>query len=289
TADAANGLYAGEATAAAYDGVYDATLAISATIAQGLSTSRMHALDGTVTTTNVNLACPGGGTVTISISGGTAISETNGQFDAGEVYTLAYTGCIGATGWPALNGNATLTVNSAAGPTNPATAVTIVASGVSATLSAGTVTVDGTGTVSRTSLGANGSVTETSTIASDSTTLTTSFNGRGGSVTLTGVSATDVLTRSGSTLTGWQFGGQYALSGTANGRSFDTSAGTDGLLTLDTSANPVSGDWTVTRSDAILKATVAAGSVTLTADEGSDGTIDSTWTFPTANLTAAAG
>jgi hypothetical protein len=60
-------------------------------------------------------ACPGGGTATVSISGGTGGSESNGKLDAGEVYQVSYDACIGAAGFGRLDGSLAMTVLSASG------------------------------------------------------------------------------------------------------------------------------------------------------------------------------
>jgi hypothetical protein len=52
------------------------------------------------------------------------------------------------------------------------------------------------------------------------------------------------------------------------------------------------GAWTVVRPDATIATiatTVANGTVIITVDDGNNGSIDHTWTFPTSQLDAAAG
>ena len=60
-------------------------------------------------------------------------------------------------------------------------------------------------------------------------------------------------------------------------------------MNYDASGALVSGAWTVARPNATIATTVANGIVVMTVDDGSDGTIDHTWTFTTAQLNAAAG
>ena len=50
-----------------------------------------------------------------------------------------------------------------------------------------------------------------------------------------------------------------------------------------------SGAWTVVRPRATISTTPANGTAIITVDDGNDGSIDHTWTFPLANLTSAQG
>ncbi len=60
-------------------------------------------------------------------------------------------------------------------------------------------------------------------------------------------------------------------------------------MNYDATGALASGAWTVVRPDATIATTVADGTVIITVDDGSNGSIDHTWTFPTAQLNAAAG
>ena len=64
---------------------------------------------------------------------------------------------------------------------------------------------------------------------------------------------------------------------------------TTGNVSYDAIGALVSGAWTVVRPHATVATTVANGTVVITVDDGNDGTIDHTWTFPLAQLGAAAG
>jgi hypothetical protein len=64
---------------------------------------------------------------------------------------------------------------------------------------------------------------------------------------------------------------------------------TTGNVDYDANGALVSGAWTVVRPKATVATTIANGMVVLTVDDGNDGTIDHTWTFPLAQLTASAG
>jgi hypothetical protein len=64
---------------------------------------------------------------------------------------------------------------------------------------------------------------------------------------------------------------------------------TTGDLNYDATGALLSGAWTVVRPSATIATTVANGTVVITVDDGSNGTIDHTWTFPLTSLEAAAG
>ena len=57
----------------------------------------------------------------------------------------------------------------------------------------------------------------------------------------------------------------------------------------DTNGLPTAGDWTVVRTDGTIHAVLSNGTVVMTVDDGSDGSIDNTFTFPVADLETAAG
>jgi len=90
-------------------------------------------------------------------------------------------------------------------------------------------------------------------------------------------------------VTASQYSGQHTLSGTAWGRTFSMTVSTAGNVDYDATGALVAGSWTVVRPRATIAATVANGTVVMTVDDGNDGTIDHTWTFPLAQLTASAG
>jgi hypothetical protein len=64
---------------------------------------------------------------------------------------------------------------------------------------------------------------------------------------------------------------------------------TTGNANYDATGALASGAWTVVRPDATIATTLANGTVIITVDDGNDGSIDDTWTFPAAQLNAAAG
>ena len=296
TADSANASSTGNDTAAALDTVIDTTsaLALATASVSRAPSDREQALSVGASAasgvTNVTVGCAGGGTATLSITGGTAASELNGQLDAGEHYSVAYAQCTGAAGWAQLDGNVQMDVVSADHTTSPAgVAVNLTVTGLALRLPAGTATLDGTASVSRSVASTGGTTTTTSHVTVPSATLATAFNSRSGTFTLSDLDATRTLTAVAGVVTASQYDGHHTLSGTAGGRTFSMSVATTGNVGYDAVGALVSGAWTVVRPHATVATTVANGTVIITVDDGNDGTIDHTWTFPAAQLPAAAG
>ncbi len=295
TADSANANASGSDTASSLDSVVDTTTALAQAAAQSTAVSpddRAHALSASTASavTNLSVDCAGGGTATLSITGGTLASEANGQLDAGEHFTVTYAQCTGHAGWTQLNGSVEMDVASADYGTSPATlAVNLTVTNLAVSTPHGSATLNGTATVSRSVVTSNGTVTTTSNLTVPSATLATSYNSRSGSFTLTNLDATRTLTSVAGIATASQYDGSHTLSGTANGRTFSYTVSTTGNVNYDATGVLASGAWTVVRPDATIATTVANGTVIITVDDGSDGTIDHTWTFPTSQLDAAAG
>jgi hypothetical protein len=240
--------------------------------------------------TDVSVACAGGGTATLTITGGTAASELNGRLDAGEHYSVTYAQCTGQAGYAQLNGSVEMDVTSADPATSPSTvAVALTVTNLALSLPAGSATLNGTATVSRSVVANGGGATTTSHVTVPSATLATAFNARSGTFTLSGLDATRTLTSVAGVVTASQYAGHHTLSGNADGRSFSMTVATTGNVGYDASGALVSGAWTVVRPHATIATTVANGTVVMTVDDGNDGTIDHTWTFTAAQLAAAAG
>ena len=301
TADAANSSVTGSDTAAGLDAVIDTTSALAQSVAQAsasASTDRMRAESAPVgaapeaaaPVTNVTVNCAGGGTATLSITGGTAATELDGQLDAGETYTVTYAQCTGGAGWAQLNGSVVMDVTAADHATSPASfSVNLTATNLALSLPSGSATLNGTATVARTVATSNGTTTTSSHVTVPGATLATAFNARTGSFALTDLDATRTLSSVAGVATASQYAGHHTLSGTAWGRTFSMTVATDGNVDYDASGTLVSGAWAVIRPKATIATTVANGLVVMTVDDGNDGTIDHTWTFPLAQLGSAAG
>ena len=296
TAEVANATSSGEDTASAFDSAIDTTASLAAAVAQPAaaesSSGLMHAMaaGSPSPVTGVTVDCAGGGTAVLSITGGTLASQLNGQLDAGEHYSVNFAQCKGATGSAQLDGGVEMDVVSADHGSSPSTsAINVTVTNLALTLPSGTATLSGTASASRSVVTSNGTTTTTSHVTVPSATLATAFNGRTGSFTLTNLDATRTVTAVDGVVTGSQYSGHHALSGTANGRSFSLNVATTGNASYGANGALVSGTWTVVRPNATIATTIAAGTVIVTVDEFNDGTIDHTWSFTTAQLNAAAG
>ena len=292
TADSANSSQTGTDVAASLDTVYDTTavLAQATAVPATAPSDRMHAQAAGAPIANATVNCAGGGTATLTISGGTLASQLDGQLDAGEHYSVAYAHCTGAAGYAQLDGGVEMDVVSVADTSTPATtAVNLAITHLTLTLPSGNAVLDGSATLSRTTAVAGGVTTTTSHASVPSATLATDFNARSGSFTLSDLDATRTVQSVAGVMTASQYSGHHALSGTANGRTFSMSVATTGNVSCDATGALVSGQWTVMRPHATIVTVVANGTVVLTVDDGNDGTIDHTWTFSRAQLDATAG
>jgi hypothetical protein len=277
TAMSANGASTGEDTALAVDSVVDTTASLARAMPAGV-------------VSGATVACAGGGSATLSISGGTLADELDGQLDAGEHYSVVFARCSNGDGSARLDGSVELDVLGADRNTSPETlAVKLAVDHLALTQPSGTVTLDGSASASRSVTTSNGTTTTVSQISVPSATLATAFNGRGALFTISGLEATRTVTSVGGVTTASRFDGRMTLAGSADGRTLSLSFATKGDLAHDGSGALVSGSWTVVRPDATIATTVANGLVVMTMDDGNDGTIDHTWTSTTAELEAAAG
>ncbi len=301
TADAANATSSGSDTTTALDTVIDTTSLLAASAAQAAvasSADRMQALsapaearpDASPPVTNVTVNCAGGGTATLSITGGTVAGQLDGQLDAGEHYSVTYAQCTGQAGHAQLDGQVAMDVVSADHTTSPSSvAVDLTVTHLALTLPSGGATLDGTATVSRSVATAGGITTTTSHATVPAATLATRYNARSGTFTLSDLDATRIVTSSAGVVTGSEYSGHHTLAGTANGRTFSMTVATTGNVLYDATGALVSGAWTVVRPRATIATALANGIVVITVDDGNDGTIDHTWTFPVGQLAAAAG
>lgn len=273
--DAGNGSQLPNHSAGALDNVFDTTQLV-ATAAGTLGT-----VDGAV------VACPGGGTATITVTGGTSESRLNGQFDTGEHDTLQFAQCRGAADFAQLDGTVDIDVISAADTgTGRAVQLALSLQSLQVTLSLGTLSLDGQADLSRTLVdGAAGATTTTSELTATALTAATTFNHRAARFDLADVDLTRIVDKVGGVTTDSSLAGQLTLSGTAGGFHFsDVQIATDGATTYDADGHPVAGAWTAVHGATTVYVTLADGIVTVKLDRGSDGTIERTWTFALQHL-----
>lgn len=235
--------------------------------------------------------CAGGGTATVSISGGTAANWSNGKFDAGETYQIVFAGCKGAIGWVTVDGSMTLAVDSASGDSsNGSLALSMNASNLTVATPRGSASLNGSATRSLTvSTDANGVVSLSGHYVAPSITWATQYFGRSSSFTLSGVDIQRNATLVGGVLQSSSIDGTHTLSATLPNGSFSYTVATNGAATYDANGVPTAGHWTVTLPNDLITLTIANGNATWTLDRGKDGTIDRTVTVPLPQFTQQAG
>ena len=281
--DATVALDAGVQTAQAVVSV-QATAAATTSAKPPMATAQSATATGL---TNAAVNCPGGGTAMLTITGGTAESVLNGRLDTGEVYTLVYANCKGAAGAVALNGTLAMTVLSA---TATDLSLALVATNLSAALPRGTLTLEGSTAHSVSSTtGGNGTTQVTSHFSSPGLTLSTQFNARSSSFTLSAADITRQSTWLNGVLQSSSINGTHTLSATLPNASFTFTVSTQGGVTYATDGTPATGAWTITLPNTLVGVSIANAFATITVDDGKDGTIDRTFTVPIGTVRSAAG
>ena len=242
---------------------------------------------GPAAVTNTLVNCPGGGTATLTISGGTPESQVNGKLDTGEVYQVVYAACRGAAGVAAVTGTLTMTVQSA---TATDLSLALATNGLSVALPRGTVTLTGSTAHSVSSVpGAGGTTVLTNQFSTPSLTLATQFNSRQSTFTLSAVNITRQSTWLNGVPQSSTLNGTHTLSATLPNGAFSYTVATQGTVTYSAAGLPTSGAWSITLPNALVNVSVANAVATITVDDGKDGTIDRTFTIPVPNLQTNAG
>ena len=297
TTYAADATQIGSDTASVVDG---AVLAAQAMVAAGAGVSAaspgVNAAAGAsadaVALVSSAKACPGGGTATVSITGGTALGQLNGQLDAGEVYGITFAACVGASGIGQLDGTLAMTVETATGDSaNGTLDVSITATRLTLALPRGSVSLDGTTDRALTvATDPDGTVHATSRFVAPSLVLATRYNARSSTFTLTAADITRTATLVGGVIQSSTVSGTHTLSAVLPQASFGyTVATTGGATSYSADGRPTAGAWTITLPKSILDVTVANGTATIAIDLNKDGTIDRTITVPVATLVGDAG
>jgi len=282
-------------TATAYSA--NATLMASdatATADTAVLTAQALAVGG-VGATAAAYACAGGGSATISVSGGAPANWGNGQFDPGEVYQVSYAACKGAAGWAALDGSATLTVTSASGnSSNGSLSLAMAVSNLSVTTPRGSATLNGSAARDVTvSTDAGGTVHLSSHYVAPSFTWTTHYQARSSTFTLSAVDIRRDASFVAGVLQSSSIDGTHTLSASLPNGAFSYTVATNGGVSYAADGAPLSGSWTITLPLNLITVTVSSsngvGTATVALDRGKDGTIDRTFTLGWAQLAAAAG
>lgn len=283
TSYAAQAATVGASSVGTLDSVLDATVALigSGSSSQAAST-RVRAQ--AAVTRSCDLNGTGSGSVTITLSGGTALSLLNNQLDAGESVTLDFSSCQIGSNSPAFSGTATLAVTSA-DSSSGSLAGTWTVTNLSAALSGYTVTLNGSTGVSRR---VDSDVTTTSYRNGSWNAQVGASGGTPRSFAVSNGSLDVAVTRVNGVVTATSSGGSHTL--TSGSTSFTVS--TSGSASYDSSGLPTLGSWTLTlpRHRLVLDLTSDqnGGTATLQLDAGNDGSIDRSWTRSRTELLLAA-
>jgi hypothetical protein len=268
---------------ATIDGANAAALGSDTGLVADQTVQTLQAALGVGTGVGAGLTCPGAGSATVAVTGGSLATQTNGQFDAGEVYTVTLAGCSAATGAPAISG--TLLVTATAVDANDTTLAISISTPLSAVLPAGTVSLNGSFTLVRSSAGA----TTNSHVTATSLTLRRGASAR--TFTLSAVDVNLAVTRAAAgTVQALAYSGNHTVTidqSVYSNLSYNVAS--TGDVGYDANAQPIAGVWLVTLPRQILRFTLVGDTVNLAADFGKDGTIDLRATISRADLLAAIG
>ncbi len=291
TSDAANATYVSSSAETAIDAtVITAQSVVSIQAGSGPITITPAALNDpraqVSAVTSVPVTCAGGGTATITISGGTVGSLVNGRFDAGEVYTIVFAACRNASAAASVSG--TIGVNVLAASGNDFT-LALTATDLAVALPIGVVTLNGNATVVETSTTSGASLARINHLTSASIDVTTQFNGRTDRFTLTSVDLTRVANYVSSVLQSSTFTGTHASTATVAGVTFSYAVSAQTGATYSATGVPTTGNWAITLPRALLTLTISGGVATIAVDEGNNGSVDRSFNVPIATLQANAG
>jgi hypothetical protein len=259
-----------------------------------MSTDGTDGADALLTTTQAVVAggtasqtynCAGGGTAVFTVTGGSVGQVTNGVLDAGEVYSVTYSGCRGSAGAVALTGTATLTVVTASGGV---TAVNTSTQNLQVTLPLRTLTYNGSSSLSKT-VTTNGATTTTvNRWTSPRIEVRSVRNARTSTFTLSNVDVTRTFAQTGGVISARSAGGTYTLDAVLPNGSWSITVASQGAVSYDANGVPIQGAWTITLPNNIIGVNVVPGTLTVSVDFGADGSIDRTYVFSTTTIVAEA-
>ena len=274
------------ATQAAVEGTASESAAGGRATAQSVGTSASPA-DFTAPT----FTCAGGGTADVAITGGTNGSEFNGRLDADEVYTVSFDACKSSLIAAPVSGDLVMTVTNASGDAaNGTLGVNLATNNLTATLPRGTISLTGTSTRTATvSTDLDGTVNFSGQYTTPSLVLSTNFNNRSSTFTLSATNIQRSATIVDGVVVASSVDGTHTLSASLPRGEFSFTVATVGGATYAAGGVPTSGAWTITLPDSLIEITVAGGNATITIDRDDDGTIDRTIVVPVSTLQAEAG
>lgn len=261
----ANGLLLGEETAAAHGLMLNFAVAVIG--------------GGQATTT---IPCAGGGSASFIVSGGTFGGMLNGQLDAGESYAIDFDNCRDGAG-SSIDGVLSLTVVSASATS---VSVTTTTQAVTITEPGRTLTLNGSSTFSRSSVTTGSTVVTTERWVSPQISFVSVHNGRTSSLTLRDVDITRTVTTVNGVPTAVTSDSDFSLTLLGVG-GWTATISTDGLVSYSPGGVPASGSWLILLPHDRIGIVLAANTATVTVDHGPDGSIDRTYVFSLATLTAS--
>lgn len=219
-------------------------------------------------------------------AGSTLAQLTNGQLDAGENYTLTFSTCKGALGAASVNGSMSLNVLSAS---TGNLSVTTSTNGLVITRPRGTQTLNGSSALQYTTVTQGNVVTTTTRWTTPSYTVTTAYNSRSSSFSLTNVDITNSVSTTNGVISGSTHSGTSTIAATLPNGAFTITTATQGTVTYDATGKPTQGSWSITLPNNRITLSVASGTASIGVDYGADGTIDVTYTLTITELENEAG
>ena len=227
--------------------------------------------------------CGGGGTARFTVSGGSLLF--NGVLDAGEHYSMLFDNCRVSAGADSLSGLMSIDVISAS-----ANELTLLTStqGIVVERPHRTLTLNGSSTISQSSVTNGTTVTTTNRWVSPQIALTSLHNANLSSLTLSNVDLTTTSTTVGGVPAGSTSSGTLTITVAWPGMSWTATIATQGPASFDVNGVAIEGSWLMTLPHDRIGLVVVADLATVTLDNGANGSIDHTFFFGVLALLAAA-
>jgi hypothetical protein len=238
---------------------------------------------------DVTAACPGGGSITWSISGANLADLQNQRFDTGETYSVSYDACTSALGDAVLNGQLTLVV---VARSETEASFTLDAVGLDLTTAQGQHTLDGSAQSQRVIVAnPSGGFVSTHTFSANALRMATRITGRTSSYQLNALDWNVVRTwdANGVLLSRSQSGSVDLAVNTPLRPAGSLQVSSQGLLTIGDDGLARAGTLNIATARNAVGVTYGSNVVTVTLDLGNNGSVDRTWTFDRATFNGGAG
>lgn len=262
-----------------------ATLALEASLRGGTITPA-----NTTPQASATVACANGGSVSISISGGTASQRLNGIFDAGETYTVSFDNCGHLDDQGVLDGSLSLAVTAYSATQAD---LTHSANALRLTSSQGRYTLQGAVREQRSSTAtAGGGQRLSSVLTSSGLGLQSLVAGRNSSYELRALDWTVIclLDNTGLLVQRSHQGTLSLAVSTARRPNATLQVVTHGtLVASDNGLYAAQGSFSLATHNDRIAVTYGGTTVTLELDLGNNGSIDRRWTLPRLSFDGEAG